>query len=66
MAAFETLLKVPAIHAIEMLFDPDDGSVILAQRASQHGPRMVVQIPAHAITAVAQALTLASKANGEE
>lgn len=66
MAAFETLLKVPAIHPLEVLFDPDNGSIILAQRALPNGPRMVVQVPSHALKDVAKALTLASKANGEE
>jgi len=65
VAAFETLLKVPAIHAIEVLFDPDDGSIILAQRASPNGPRMVVQVPSHALKEVGEALCGIAKRNVE-
>lgn len=59
MAAFETLLKVPAVHAIEVLLDPDDGSLIIAQR----DVRQVVQIPAHALESLAHSIEVARKAN---
>lgn len=60
MAAFESLLKIPAVHPVEVLFDPDDGSVILAQRSTPNGPQMVVQIPSHAIERVANVMRLAA------
>lgn len=62
MAAFERLLSVPATHPIEVLMDPDDGSVILSQRATAHGNPMVVQIPAGALRGVARCLETAAKA----
>lgn len=66
MAAFEKLLTIPATHPVEVLFDPDDGSVILAQRATAHGNPMVVQIHAGALLDVARSLQVAAKAGGGE
>lgn len=59
MAAFESLLVVPWVHDVEVLLDPDDGSLIIAQR----DVRQVVQIPAHALESLAHSIEVAMKAN---